>query len=146
MWVQLVFHVSCGRDNNTVPSLISARCTLCPAGTHHPGCSHIMTDIHAMSMLQGGSIVAGDIGDGPKAWGDDHKKASHVATQPINKIALLTPTGHLTKFTGILVSAPPLEARMSLYIERKRVRALPTQSIVELQWAAKEKAAAKRIL
>jgi hypothetical protein len=116
--VVLVFKMPVGRDlDQQVPTLIAGCCEIFTAGSHHGGCSHILAALNMLVLLQQGTIVAGEVGDGDKRWGD-LKKSSVIAVQPIEKIAILTSNGRMTTFTGFSHDAPPRSCRIQNYIDR----------------------------
>ena len=110
----MVLRKSVGRAERTDLELISARCattqkdqTECPAG-HYAACSHILTGLCGLNMLQAGLITTGNIGDSEKAWGSVNK-SSHVPVQSIHTISLLVPGGdRLRSFDGFREGSAPL--------------------------------------
>jgi hypothetical protein len=113
----LVFKVCAGRDAGTAPSLFYATCYQCDAGTHHPACSHILTCLYGMYLLQIDAIKSGDVGDGIRGWGDDGKQTSHVRVQAVNTIAQKMPCGRFVRYTGFR-QGYVLEPVMDKYIAR----------------------------
>jgi len=144
LWVLLVFEVSVGKDYFP-PELIGATCRECTAGEHHPACSHTMTALRALGMIQAGTLIAGEVGDDHRSWEKGHAK-SFVRVQKINTISLLNSSGHLPAFSGIRADAPPLQSRMTVYCaNRKRLAGDgDTRQLVELHYEAKERARKKR--
>ena len=97
---------------------MAAKCDDCTAGKFHGACSHIMTGITGLVLIQTGQITAGDVGDGTKSW--QPTKNSSVPVQSIKDISILIGTGALSQFTGFRPEAPPLERKMAEYIKNIR--------------------------
>jgi hypothetical protein len=123
--VCITFKQSVGHNERTPLQPLSARCSpaakgqkACTAGDNCPCCSHIITAFVALQQLQLGTITAGDIGDGARAWGGVNQ-SSHVSVQSMRTISLLVQGGaKLRGFTGFRPGAPPLAPQMRLFLER----------------------------
>jgi hypothetical protein len=76
--VLIVFHIPVGRDDDAPITVLGAKCSTCTAGENHAGCSHILSAMSGLTLLQMGLIVAGDVGDSGKAWGHNFKVTSAV--------------------------------------------------------------------
>ena len=138
--VLLVFRMPVGRDADSKQELVAAKCYSCAAGENHGACSHILTGLNGLVLIQSRVIVAGDIGSGNKFWGPGSvKKTSSVPVQPITRIALLTGSGKLTKYTGFQPGAPALKPVMNNFIKRFQELAKPNvkPTIVELHAGVK---------
>ena len=128
----LIFEVSVGRDCNE-PRMIGGQCFRCTAGAHHPACSHIMSGLVGLTLLQQGTISSGDVGDGEKSWGDSSRRNSFVPVSTVHNISILTDGGDLAKFTGFRPDAPPLQSAIPLYLSLLQQHSTdPAPTIIEM--------------
>jgi hypothetical protein len=135
--VVLVFLVATGRELDGQRSkLVFAQCVACTAGSNHPCCSHKVTALAGLCMLQAGDIAGGNIGDGVRAWGV--QRTSAVPVQSINTIANLTSSGPLSRFTGFRDGTSPGPSAMDRYISLYQQYAKPNApaTIIEIHRGA----------
>jgi hypothetical protein len=124
--VNLAFRVAVGRNSGKV-ELLGGTCGKCIAGEWHAGCSHILSALSGLALLQMDLIKAGDVGDGVRTWGQNFSVTSAVPVQSIAAISMLVDGGKLAGYTGFRDGEEPSDDGLERYLKLLHAYATPVQ-------------------